>query len=309
MTQPAGRSEVAAMAIALAGYAIFSIGDALVRSMAGAWPGSAIALLRYAIGAAMLGGLLLAREGRTAFSCPLPLVQVGRGAAIALATTCFFTTLGFMPLADATAIQFTSPMWVALLSAVLFGERIGWRRALLILIAFGGVLVILRPDLVRLGPIAALPLLAALFMAMLIMLNRRAAGATSILQSQFLIAFIATLILLPVTIIGHLSGAARFAMAWPAPLVVLKCAGVAVTGTIGHLLLFVATTRASATAVAPMTYVQILVAIAIGWAAFGTRPDAAMLAGSGLVIAAGLILFRISRRAAQDVGESGSTPE
>lgn len=297
------------MTIALVAYVIFSIGDAFVRSMAGMWAGSAIALLRYAIGATVLGVALLIREGRAGFSCPLPLVQLGRGAAIALATTCFFTALGFMPLADATAIQFTSPMWVALLSAALLGERIGWRRSVLILVAFGGVLVILRPNLVLLGPAAALPLLAALFMAMLIMLNRRAAGATSVLQSQFLIASIATLILLPVTIIGHLSGAARFAVGWPSPSVVMKCAVVATTGTISHLMLFVATTRVSASAIAPMTYVQILVAIAIGWGVFGTRPDAAMLVGSGLVIAAGLILFRISRQAAQDVGETGMGAE
>lgn len=309
MTKSDARPEMGAMLIALAGFAIFTMGDGLVRSMAGAWSGPAIATLRYAIATFMLGLVLLIREGPSGFACPLPLVQLGRGGAIALATTCFFTALGFMPLPDATAIQFTSPMWVALLSALLLHERIGWGKAGLILIAFGGVLMILRPDLIRLGPIAALPLLAAFLMAILFMLNRRAAGGSSILLSQFLIASIATPILLLVTIVGHFSGAARFALSWPVPLVVLKCAGVAVTGTIGHLLVYVATTRASAAAIAPMTYVQILVAIAIGWIAFGSPPDATMLAGSAIVIGAGLALFKISQRAAQDVGEAGITPD
>jgi drug/metabolite transporter (DMT)-like permease len=67
---------------------------------------------------------------------------------------------------------------------------------------------------------------------------------------------------------------------------------VAVMATIGHLLIYSATVRASAAVVAPMTYVQLVVAIGLGWAWFGNRPDLAMLGGAALIIAGGLILWR-----------------
>jgi drug/metabolite transporter (DMT)-like permease len=277
--------------------------------MAGQWPGSAIATLRFSIGALALGGVLAVREGRRGFRCPLPWMQIGRGAAIALMTVCFFTALGFMPLADATAVQFTTPMWAALMSMALLGERIDWRKAALILIAFSGALVVLRPNLLLLGLSAGLPLLGALLMAVLMMLNRRVAGVSPVLLSQFLGAAIAVAFLLPITVLCHLAHVPRFAVTWPSAIVILKCMGVAITGTTGHLLLYLATARASAADVAPMSYIQIVMAGLIGWIAFGAIPSWTMVCGSIVIIGAGLLLFRISRDIARDVGETGTTPD
>ncbi|MDB5685721.1 MAG: Threonine/homoserine efflux transporter RhtA [Rhizorhabdus sp.] len=309
MTDPARRSEASALPVALLGFAIFSIGDGLVRSMAGQWPGSAIALLRYAIATGVLGAFLAWREGRAGFRCPLPLVQLGRGAALAFATTAFFAALGLMPLADATAVSFTTPMWAALLSALLLGERVGWRRVAVILLAFAGVLLILQPKVAAIGPVAMLPLFSAAMMAALMMLNRRVARAGSVLSSQFFVAAIATALLIPITIVGDHSGSQRFEVAWPSAMIIAKCAGVAVTGTTGHWLIYIATTRASAASIAPMNYVQILVAITIGWAVFGSVPSVTMLIGAAVIVGAGLLLFRMSGRGADDVGETGVTPE
>jgi drug/metabolite transporter (DMT)-like permease len=297
------------MLIALSSYVVFSVGDGLVRSMAGQWPGSAIATLRYTIGAIVLGVILAIREGRKGFRCPMPWTQVGRGAAIALMTICFFTALGFMPLADTTAVQFTTPMWAVLMSAALLGERIDWRKGLLILTAFAGALIVLRPNLLLLGVSASLPLLGALLMAVLMMFNRRVAGAGPVLLSQFLGAAIAVAFMLPITLLGHLAHLPRFVVAWPSGIVILKCVGVAVTGTTGHLLLYLATARASAADVAPMSYVQIVTAGLIGWAAFGAVPSWTMVLGSLVIACAGLLLFRISRELARDVSEAGTTPD
>ena len=78
---------------------------------------------------------------------PRPRLQLGRGAAVALATICFFMAVMAMPLADATAIQFTSPILTGILSALVLGERAPravWGATAL---AFAGVLVVLRPNL------------------------------------------------------------------------------------------------------------------------------------------------------------------
>jgi drug/metabolite transporter (DMT)-like permease len=297
------------MLIALSSYVVFSVGDGLVRSMAGQWPGSGIATLRYTIGAIVLGVILAIREGRKGFRCPMPWTQVGRGAAIALMTICFFTALGFMPLADTTAVQFTTPMWAVLMSAALLGERIDWRKAVLILIAFAGALIVLRPNLLALGFAAILPLAGALLMAVLMMFNRRIAETGSVLSNQFFGAGIAVLFMVPITLGAHFAHVPRFVMNWPSAVVILKCLAVAVTGTSGHLLLYLATERASAADVAPMSYVQIVTAGLIGWLAFGAVPSWTMVLGSLVIVCAGLLLFRISRDMARDVSEAGTTPD
>jgi drug/metabolite transporter (DMT)-like permease len=77
--------------------------------------------------------------------------------------------------------------------------------------------------------------------------------------------------------------------------ILLRCLIVAATGTLSHLLIYVATTRASAAVTAPMVYVQLLVATTIGWLWFGDAPDWTTLLGGALTIAAGLWLWHSQR--------------
>ena len=197
------RSVPAALAIALAGFATLSIGDAVVKSMAGQWPGTGVSALRYSFGALGLAIVVALRHGRAGFVLPRPWLQAGRGAAVALATLCFFMGVMAMPLASATAIQFTSPIITALLSPCVLKEkapRAVWAATLL---AFAGVLVVLRPNLLALGPVALYPLGGAFGMSWLMMLNRKAAGDAPILVMQFLLAvFAAPLLVLAAALLG-----------------------------------------------------------------------------------------------------------
>ena len=74
------RSVRSALAIALLGFATLSCGDAVVKSMAGAWPGSAVSALRYGFGALGLAIVVALRHGRAGFVLPRPALQIGRGA-------------------------------------------------------------------------------------------------------------------------------------------------------------------------------------------------------------------------------------
>jgi drug/metabolite transporter (DMT)-like permease len=201
-----------------------------------------------------------------------------------------------MPLADATSIQFTSPMITALLSALLLGERATRAVWVATLLAFAGVLLVLRPEVARLGVTAGWPLLAALGMALLMISNRKAAGLAPVLVMQFLIAAFATPILIVAAGLAHLSGVPAFHIPPPSLEVVVKCALVALSGTIAHLLIYMATERASAALVAPMTYVQLLAAVTFGWLLFGDAPDLPTLGGAALIVAAGAYLLRTQRR-------------
>jgi drug/metabolite transporter (DMT)-like permease len=281
-----------ALLLALAGFAILSVGDAVVKSMAGQWPAPAVSALRYSFGTVGLAVLVGLVHGRSGFRFPRPRLQFGRGAAVALATICFFMGVMAMPLADATAIQFTSPMITGLLSALVLGERAPravWGATAL---AFMGVLIVLRPNLVELGAAAFLPLGAAFGMAWLIIFNRKAAGAAPALAMQLLLAVVAAPLLILAAAALPLTGLPGLAIGAPSLEVVLKCLTVAATATGGHLLIYTATVRASAAVVAPMTYVQLIVAAALGWAWFGDAPDLATWAGAALIVGGGLWLWR-----------------
>jgi drug/metabolite transporter (DMT)-like permease len=290
----------AALLLALAGFCSLSVGDALVKSMAGAWPAPAVSVLRYVFGAVGLGLYVAWQHGRAGFVLPRPALQLGRGAAVALATLCFFLAVMAMPLADATAIQFTSPILTALLAPLVLGERTRPATWAATLLAFAGVLVVLRPTLVEIGPAALFPLGAAFGMSWLMMLNRLSAGAAPVMVMQFLLAVFAAPLLVAAAVILHLAGLVGIGP--PTPLTVLKCLGVALFATAGHTLIFAAVARASASTVAPMTYVQLLVAALLGWLWFGDSPDAATFGGAGLIIAGGLLLWRAQR--VRDLGEA-----
>ena len=271
----------------------------MVKSIAGEWPAHAVSALRYSVGAAGLTAWVAWRHGRAGFVMPMPMVQLGRGAAVALATLCFFMGVMAMPLADATAIQFTSPIMTALLAPFVLREATGRATWAATLLAFAGVLIVLRPNLMEIGAAALFPVGAAFGMSWLMMLNRMAAGAAPVMVMQWLVATVAAPLLVAAAAILHFAG---FEIPPPSALTVAKCVAVALLATLGHALIFEAVSRASASSVAPMTYVQLIVAAGLGWALFGDPPDAATFGGAALIIAGGLVLWRAQK--ARDLGEA-----
>lgn len=297
------RSKVTdGLLFALGGFALFSTGDMLAKSMAGQWPGPAIGALRYIMGTIVLGTILLLREGWAGLRMQQIGWQIACGFGIAFAATAFFSAVQIMPIAEATAISFTSPMVTALMAAALLGEPL--RRATWIAscIAFTGVLIVLRPNFAVIGLAALLPLFAAFGMALLMIGNRAvagraasadpAAGRLSALGMQVSVAMFATLFLLAFTALGHVSGIAMLRVGVPSWNVVAKCAVIAVSGSCAHALMYQATVRAGAGTIAPMTYFQLLMAVLFGWLLFDEPPDGTALVGAAIIVAAGLYLWR-----------------
>lgn len=282
--------------IALSGFACLSIGDGVIKSIAGEWPGTAVAALRYSFGAFGLLLMVLLIEGPKGLRCPMPWAQLGRGVAVAIATLAFFTAIFLMPLADATAIQFTSPMITALFSAMLLGERMPKVAWIATLIAFGGVMLVLRPSVGALGWAAILPVIAAIGISLMMVFNRMVAQAGSALLMQLLISVIAAPILVFAAVVGHFSGVEALRVPVPDWTIVARCALVAVTASFSHWLIYLATTKASAAVTAPMVYVQLLIAVLIGVFFYADYPDPLAMAGAALIIGAGLWLWNRQRR-------------
>lgn len=283
------------MGFALAGFALLSLGDAIVKGMAGLWPAPAIGALRYAIGAVMLVLLLWHREGRAGFSCPSPWIQMGRAASVSISATAFFVGVQIMPLADMTAISFTSPIFITVFSALILKEpppRAVWIAGGL---AFVGMIILLRPNIAAIGWAGLLPLISAAGFAVMVICNRMVAGVGSALQMQMLVSVLALPMLVLIALATDRSGIPQFVIGWPDGSVVLRCAAVACTASLAHGLIFVATERLSAALVAPLIYVQLVMAVGLGVSFFGEVPDLGTLAGAAVIVAAGVYLWRSER--------------
>lgn len=284
--------ERTGLAYALTGFAILSVGDAVVKSMAGDWPPYAVAALRFTIGAIGLSALLLRSEGAKAFRPTNPWLQVARGFCLAMASTCFFSAIYLMPLAEAMAIGFLAPVLTQLLAGPMLGEKVRPIVFGVSIVALIGVAIILRPNLAALGWAALLPVGSAIFFALMMIANRASAGQGSALSMQVFIAGACAPFLILLCIGIKVSGVQSLDFGWPSWDVVARCAIVAVTASTAHWLAYIGTAKAGAAQVAPAIYIQLLVAIALGWIWFGDQPDLFTLAGSTLIIGAGLYLWR-----------------
>lgn len=281
--------------LALAGFALLSCGDAVIKTMAGAWSPLAVAALRFTIGAAGLSILVLWKEGITAFRPKSLQLQVARGMCLAFATLCFFSAIFAMPLAEAMALTFVSPIFVALLSWPLLGERVRpivWGVSAIALVGVG---LVLRPNLAELGWVAILPITSAFFFALMMIANRASAGQGSALSMQMFIAIFACPFLIIAAFLGDRSDSATLAVTWPSWDVVARCTLVAVSTTAAHWLTYLGIMRAGAATIAPTTYIQLIVAGILGWLVFRDIPDLLSMVGALIIVSGGILLWRSTK--------------
>jgi drug/metabolite transporter (DMT)-like permease len=211
-----------------------------------------------------------------------PGLQLARGLLLALATLLFFTSLSVLPLADANAIAFVMPLFVAALAVPMLGERLEMARLVAILVGLAGALVIVRPGSDLFTPYALLPLGMAVCNALYQILTRKLAGIEHPLTSLVWGAIVGAVLL---------SALAPFV--WVRPQAISHGALILVIGvlaSIGHFLLIKAYDYASASLLAPYTYTVLVWAMLLGWLVFGDFPDGVSLAGMAIIVVSGLYL-------------------
>ena len=130
--------ERSGLAYAVTGFALLSCGDAVIKSMAGEWPPYAVAALRFVIGALGLSVILWRQEGPRAFVPQNWKLQLARGVCLALASTCFFSALFIMPMAEAMAIGFLAPILTQALAGPVLGETVRPKVYAISLVALAG---------------------------------------------------------------------------------------------------------------------------------------------------------------------------
>ena len=260
---------------------IFSVQDAISKHLGSAYPPVFIAMLRFwafgafaiALGARGPGGL------RAAAATRHPVLQVLRGALLAfqiVVTITAFTTVG---LAHSQAILSSGPIFVALLSMPLLGERVGWRRWTAIGVGLCGVLIVVNPGGSAFDASVLLPLLSALMFALYVIATRLVSRNDAASTSFFYLG---------------VAGAAAISLVGPffwtnlSPVDWLWMGLLCITGMSSHYFLIRAYDLLDAAAVQPLTYLQIVLAAIIGVSVFGETLSPNTVAGSVIVFGAGI---------------------
>ncbi|WP_425450463.1 DMT family transporter [Virgifigura deserti] len=235
-------------------------------------------------------------------------LHAARGGLIAVATLLFFWALKHLPMADAIAIFFVEPLILTLLSALLLGEPIGWRRLAAVAVGFGGALVIIRPSWQAFGWAAVLPLGSAFCFALYLILTRLLAKRESAAAMQFWAGLFGALVLSAALGIGAGAGIGVIEPVWPSLRDWGLMVGLGVLATVSHILVVFAFRRAPAGVLAPFQYIEIISATLLGLLVFGDFPDATTWAGVAIIIGSGLYVFHRERRIARRAAPLPDTP-
>ena len=199
----------------------------------------------------------------------------------------FLVGLRYIPLGEATAIFFLSPIFVLLFSRWLLSERIVAIQIASIVISLVGVLLIVRPGTALFTSAALLPLASAFFIAGYQMLTRKVMATDNAAASMFLASLGSCLIL---------ALALPFFWTTLPPVVWVIVFVQAIFALVGHLLMANAYRFASAAVLAPFTYFQIVFSAVVGFLVFDHLPDLWSAVGIGLVTVGGLIFVARLRR-------------
>ena len=267
--------------------ACFIVNDALVKIVSQALPTGQLIFVRGLMATALVLGVV--RATRTKIE-PRRLASGGvavRASVDALATLTYLVSLFQLPIANATAINMATPLFITVLAVLLLHEQVGAPRWLAIGLGFAGVLMVIQPRLDAFNGYAWLCLFATALHAVRDLVTRRIAADVPSIGITLATAVAVTV----------MAGLMSLLQGW-APLSARQFALLAAAAAFlaaGYHLIIRATRTGELSRVSPFRYSGLLMAVALGWAVWGEVPNPMAWAGIALVIAAGLYLLRHPR--------------
>lgn len=272
------------IALVLVMAACFGTMDNSVRWLGAALPVLVLLTVRYAFQALAMT-VWLAVDPKHGFRSAHPRFQALRGALL-LATSGFsFFGVQAMPVPEFTAINMLTPVLVTLLAGWFLGERVSRLRWLLVIGAFAGALIVIRPGSGVFGWAVLFPLGGAFTYASFQVLTSRMAALENPYTTHFWTGFTGTAILLPLLFAGPVDALGALAAATPAQWGWMLLIGLLGTG--GHLMLILAMGMAPTSTLMPFVYAQIGAAALVGWIVFRHLPDGWAWVGMAVIAACG----------------------
>ncbi len=270
---------------------IFSLQDVITRHLTGSYPVAMVVMLRFwffgsfavALTARKPGGIAAALRTRH------PVLQVLRGLLVVVQISLSGRSFAQLGLIQTHAVMVSGPLLIAALSGPVLGEQVGWRRWAAIAVGGIGVLIILRPDTTVFTRWSLLPLAAAFLWSLYVLATRYVARQDSADTSFFWTGVAGAL---GMTLPGLWYWQPMTAADW-GWMLALCCTSVA-----GHWLLIRAYDLAEASAVQPLTYLQLVFIAVLGVTVYDEVLKPNVVIGAVIVVAAGLFtLWRQQVRA------------
>lgn len=283
---PTRHATLAGIAMMLLGILLFSLNDVMGKWLVATYTVGQLLLIRSAAALAVLAPFIVRQGVMRTLKPERPGLQVLRVVLGSVESALFYFAVSYLPLADTMTLWMAAPVWVVVMAALLLGEKVSPGRWLAVLAGFVGVVVTLAPSGASLSMPALLALLGSLLFAALMIAGRYLRGTPD------------------VTLVGWqtfgtlLLGAALIPLGWVTP-TLLDTALLALLGIValaGHLCVTRALKLAEASVVVPYQYTLIVWAVIFGWVVFRDWPTPSMLAGAGLIVAAGIALPLLERK-------------
>ncbi len=286
--QPALVRGALLLAVAMA---FFSVSDALAKHLSTALSPVLLAWCRYLL--LLLTVLPLALLRPATWRTRQPGWQAARGASLVGSAVIFLFALRVLPVAEATAMVYASPLYVTLLATLVLRERVPLHRWLPVTLGFAGVLIVVRPGAGVFGGAALLPLLSSLCWASALICTHKLSAQDSPITTTLYSAVFGTAALS--LMLPDLDPALLAAHAGP-------LAGMAICWCTAQWITLQAYRFASAADLAPYSYTQLVWASLLGLVVFSHVPDPVSLAGMAVIIASGLVAWRQGRPGRGDAG-------
>jgi drug/metabolite transporter (DMT)-like permease len=212
-----------------------------------------------------------------------PKLFIGRAVINAIGMICGFTSLTMIPLAENTALTFTSPIFVTIGAVIFLGEVIRLRRVMAILFGLFGALVILRPGFTEVSLGALLALASALTIALASLLVKKMTET----ETSIAIVFWMVMIQTPLTLIPS-----AMVWQWPDQLSWVFLWGMALCGTVAHILFTKACGLVEITSLQPLEFAKLPFSVVLAWLIFGEWPEIWVWIGGAVIFAATAYITR-----------------
>lgn len=208
-----------------------------------------------------------------------PRLQLMRGLVLLGSSLFFITGLRYLPIAEASATGFVSPLFVTALGIVFLGERVGLRRWIATAVGLLGVLIILRPGTAAFHAASFFPVISALSWAITLVMTRMMSGRDPAITTMTYSA------IMGVSVLTLLVPFVWVAPSWHD---VLLGIFIGVASTLGQWIVVLAFRYADASVLAPFQYTQLLWVSILGFLVFGEVPDIWTVVGAVFIVATGL---------------------
>ena len=256
-------------------------------------PVGQVTLARFVVqGALMLPVALAMRSAWRMTPKVLGLVMF-RALLLVLSTYCFIAALAEMPMADALAIVFIEPFILLILGNLLFGDEVGPRRIIASGVGFAGALLVIQPAFTTFGLVALYPLGTAFLFAFYMLVTRAMSSHMHPVAMQLHTALAGTALCLPVVLWADGTGIAALDPVMPQGIAWVWLVGVGFWAAVSHMCMTYALRYAPSATLAPLHYLEIVVAVALGYLVFGDFPN--LMTWAGILVISGSGLYVIYR--------------